>query len=130
MNLLDAAGTWCILVSIVFACRLYCMGAMQTRLGEWHAHLLTVVLSMTAVFLFGAFFLIGNPVEDMALLWWIGGLWLTMSVLFELTLRRLVLGMEWQRALSDYDLRKGRLYSLLLLTVFFTPRASYHLFFI
>ncbi len=102
---------------------------MEARLGEWGAHLLSVVLSMVAVFVLGALFLVDYPLSTDDSLWWMGSLWLGLSVGFELLLRRLVLGMEWGGVFFDYNLRRGRFYSLILLTVFFTPSASYHLFF-
>lgn len=129
MNLLAAMGIWCLFVCAVFACRLYCHGSMEARLGEWRAHLLTVVMSCGVVFLLGALFLADTPVADNASLLGIGTLWLVMSVAFELLLRRVLLGMEWPRVFVDYNLRQGRLYSMILLTVFFTPLTSYHLLF-
>ena len=129
MNLLAAMGIWCLFVCAAFACRLYCHGSMEGRLGEWRAHLLSVVMISGAVFLLGALFLAGSPLLDNATLLGIGALWLVMSVAFELLLRRVVLGMEWPGVFADYNLCRGRLYSLLLLTVFFTPLTSYHLFF-
>ena len=129
MNLFAAIGVWCLFVCAAFACRLYCHGSMEPRLGEWRAHLLSVVLSSGMVFLLGALFLADYPVEGNPSLLWLGGLWLALSVAFELLLRRFILGMEWPRVFFDYNLRHGRLYSLILLTVFFTPLASYHLFF-
>jgi hypothetical protein len=130
MNLLAAIGVWCLFVCAVFACRLYCHGSMEARLGEWRAHILSVVSSAAVVFLLGTLFLADYPIEGDATLLWMGGLWLGMSLLFELLLRRWILGMEWAHAFFDYNLKQGRFYSLLLLTVFFTPLASYHLFFV
>lgn len=129
LNLLETIGIWCLFVCAVFACRLYCQGSMEARLGVWGAHLLSVVLSSSAIFLLGALFIADYSVEGNAPLLWIGGLWLGLSVAFELLLRRFILGMEWSGVFFDYNLRRGRFYSLLLLTVFFTPAASYHLFF-
>lgn len=129
MNLLAAMGVWCLFVCAVFACRLYCHGSMEARLGEWYTHLLSVVSSSAAVFLLGALFLADYPVDGDGSLLWLGTLWLGMSVIFELLLRRVVLGMAWPQVFFDYNLRRGRLYVLLLLTVFITPLASYRLLF-
>lgn len=40
--------------------------------------------------------------------WQIGGLWLSLMLLFELGLGKL-LGLSWQQLLADYDLRQGGL---------------------
>lgn len=129
MNLLEAIGVWCLFVCATFACRLYCQGSVEAHLGEWRAHALFVLASSVAVFFLGTVFLIDHPVEGNASLLWMGGLWLGLSLVFELVLCRVVLGLLWSRTFRDYNLRRGRLYPLLLLVVFSTPLASYHLFF-
>jgi hypothetical protein len=129
MQILAAMGVWCLFVCAAFACRLYCQGSVEARLGERRAHLLFILFSCGAVFLLGALFLRDYPQQDKSSLLWLGGLWLGLSLGFELLLTRVVLGLEWIRIFRDYNLRRGRLYPLLLLTVFFTPLASYHLFF-
>ena len=129
MNILAAIGTWCLFVCAVFACWLYCQGSDEARLGERRAHILFVLVSSVAVFFLGTVSLLDHPVAGNASLLWMGGLWLGLSLAFELLLCRVVLGLEWPRIFRDYNLRRGRIYPLLLLVVFFTPLASYHLFF-
>jgi len=129
MDLLAATGIWCLFVCAVFACRLYCQGSVEARHGEWSAHALFVLVSSVAVFFLGALFLVDQPIEGNGTLLWMGGLWLGLSLAFEMFLCRVVLGLLWSRTLRDYNLRRGRLYPLLLLVVFFTPLTSYHLFF-
>ncbi len=129
MNILAVIGVWCLFVCAAFACWLYCRGSVEARLGELMAHWVFVLASSITVFSLGSIFLIDHPIEDEGSLLWIGGLWFGLSVGFELLLCRVVLGMEWSRLFRDYNLRRGRLYPLLLVTVFFTPLTSYHLFF-
>ncbi len=129
MNILAAIGVWCLFVCATFACWLYCRGSVEARLGELMSHWVFVLASSIAVFFLGSIFLIDYPIEGDGTLLWIGGLWLALSVGFELLLCRVVLGMTWPRLFRDYNLRRGRLYLLLLVTVFFTPLTSYHLFF-
>ena len=129
MEILAVIGIWCLFVCAAFACRLYWIGSVEARLGELRAHVVFVLLSSVAVFILGATFLSDYPVEDDATLFIMGGLWLGLSLGFELLLSRVVLGLEWGRVFRDYNLRRGRFYPLLLVTVFFTPLTSYHLFF-
>ncbi len=51
----------------------------------------------------------------------IGALWLALTVAFEFLFGRHVAGASWESLLADYDLRRGRLWSLVLVTVFFAP---------
>lgn len=129
MNILAAIGVWCLFVCAAFACWLYCRGSVEARLGERKSHLLFVLLSSMAVFFLGTIFLVDHPVEGSGSLLWMGGLWLGLSLAFELFLCRVVLGMRWVHVFRDYNFSQGRIYPLLLLTVFFTPLTSYHLFF-
>lgn len=129
MNLLSAIGIWCLFVCAAFACRLYCQGNIEARLGEKKSHLMFVLVSSAAVFFLGATFISDYPQVDNTSLLLLGSVWLGLSLLFEIFLSRVVLGFEWRLVFSDYNLLRGRLYPLLLLTVFFTPLASYHLFF-
>ena len=129
MNLLAAVGIWCLFVCAAFACRLYCQGSIEARLGEKRAHRMFVVVSSMAVFFLGSTYISDYPMVDDGSLLWLGGLWLGLSLGFEILLSRVVLGLEWGQVFGDYNLRRGRLYPLLLVTVFFTPLASYHLFF-
>jgi hypothetical protein len=129
MQLVAAIGIWSLFVCAAFACRLYCQGGVEARKGERAAHRLFVLMSSVVVFFLGTLFLSDSAQTDNAALLSLGGLWLGLSLLFELWLTRVVLGLAWQRVFRDYNLRRGRLYPLLLVTVFFTPLASYHLFF-
>ena len=56
----------------------------------------------------------------------IGALWLALTVAFELLFGRYVSGASWESLLADYDLRRGRLWSLLLVTILFAPWLASH----
>jgi hypothetical protein len=51
----------------------------------------------------------------------IGVIWATLTLLFEITVGRLIVGASWARLLEDYDLRIGGLMPLGLLIVMFAP---------
>lgn len=51
----------------------------------------------------------------------VGALWLALTVAFEFAFGRNVSGASLESLLADYDLRRGRLWSLVLLTVLFAP---------
>lgn len=129
VELPEAVGIWCLFVCAAFACRLYCKGAIEARAGEWRSHLLYVVMTCVAVFLLGSLFLIDYPYKRIDTMLWLGGLWLVLSIAFEMFLGRYLLGLLWSQVFRDYNLLQGRLYLLVLLTVFFTPLGGYYLFF-
>ena len=45
---------------------------------------------------------------------------------FELLFGRYVSGASWESLLADYDLRRGRLWSLVLVTILFAPWLASH----
>jgi hypothetical protein len=50
----------------------------------------------------------------------VGAIWVVLTVLFEITLGRLM-NLSWQRILSDYDLANGGLMGFGLLFMLFAP---------
>ena len=51
----------------------------------------------------------------------VGGLWLILTLLFELGLGRYGLGYSWERLAEDYDLARGRLLPLGLVVLVLAP---------
>jgi hypothetical protein len=74
-----------------------------------------VILGLT--FLFVRWIRAGSPVRLLA----VGGLWLVLTVLFEFTLGRLVLGLPWEQMWQDYDLPRGGLMPIGLLVMALSP---------
>jgi hypothetical protein len=51
----------------------------------------------------------------------IGALWLALTVAYELLIGRYSAGASWESLLADYDVSRGRLWPLVLVTVLFAP---------
>jgi hypothetical protein len=51
----------------------------------------------------------------------VGALWLVLTVLFEVSFTLLVMGHPMDELLMDYDIFRGRLWLLVLVTTFFAP---------
>ena len=58
-----------------------------------------------------------EPAEQLA----VGLLWVTLTVGFEFAMGRCILKLSWDRLLEDYNLRRGRLWPLLLLVTLLAP---------
>ncbi len=52
---------------------------------------------------------------------WVGSIWLALTVAFEVLFGRYMIGLSWQRILSDYNLLQGGLMPVGLLILFFSP---------
>jgi hypothetical protein len=51
----------------------------------------------------------------------VGAFWLALTMGFEILMGRWMLGLSWARLLEDYNLRRGRLWPLLLLVTLLAP---------
>ena len=51
----------------------------------------------------------------------IGGFWVILTVLFEFVFGHYVIGNPWQKLLADYNILKGRVWSLFLLAELISP---------
>ncbi len=50
-----------------------------------------------------------------------GSIWLVMTVAFEFIAGHYIFGNPWEKLLADYNILKGRVWSLVLLTTFVAP---------
>lgn len=92
------------------------------RIGQLRAHQLGTLL-VCALFLMAITLFVrrARPSTREALC--VGAWWTLLAVGFEFGFGRYVDGLPWSRLLSDYDLSRGRLLSLVWLTVALGPAA-------
>jgi len=91
------------------------------RLRERTAHQLSSVI---AVLLFGLYtwpITARWPPEDSGQALAIGGMWLAMTIAFEFGFGHYMAGHSWRKLFSDYNLLRGRVWSLVLAGIFFLP---------
>ena len=59
--------------------------------------------------------------------WLVGAAWVLWTVAFEFLAGRYVFGYPWQRLVADYDLRRGRIWVLVLVTNLLAPPTVFSL---
>jgi len=57
----------------------------------------------------------------------VGGIWVGLTIFFEIVFGRFVARHAWAKLVADYDLRQGRVWPLLLLWLLVLPYLSYRL---
>lgn len=94
----------------------------RPKVGELHAHQISTALASGAFFCL-AFFMLKQKVAqlDMTKLLLIGGWWIGLTMLFEFAFGHYVMKKTWKNLFYDYNLRKGRVWSLFLLTELMSP---------
>lgn len=90
--------------------------------GELRAHQLSTITAALAFFML-VYTLLRDKIFSTSRieLLLIGILWVVMTVLFEFGFGRYVDKLSWEKLLTDYNIFKGRVWSLFLLIICFTP---------
>ena len=96
-------------------------GVLVPRMGETVGRALSSV-TLSAAILVMAWLTIGWLAPRSAEgAWRIGGLWLALTLAFELLAGHYLFGTPWSTLLADYDLRRGRIWVLVLITTAVAP---------
>jgi hypothetical protein len=116
-----ATVTWLLLFAVMFANGAIRVLFLQPRLGEEVARQVASLTGVALVLLVSWLFVRLSPEAGLAQLWWVGVTWLTATVTFEFLSGHFVSGLSWQALLADYSILRGRLWSLILISVCLGP---------
>lgn len=114
--------TWLLFIPVVVLNGALREAVYKPFTGELAAHQISTVLASVA-FVTLAYFRLKNhllPVPN-GILYRIGLMWVGLTVLFETCLGLFIVGDTWDKLLHDYNIFAGRIWSLFLLVVLFTP---------
>ena len=114
--------TWLLFIPLVILNGAVREAVYKPVAGELAAHQISTVIA-TAAFLALAYFRLRSQLSTVPkhILYRIGLAWVAFTVLFEIGLGRFILDASWEKLFWDYNLLAGRVWSLFLLVVFFTP---------
>jgi hypothetical protein len=116
-----ATLAWLLLFVVMFANGAIRVLVLQPRLGENTARQVASLSGIALVLLVSWLFVRGSPLAKPAELFWVGVAWLCATVGFEFLFGRYVSGLSWRALLADYDVLRGRLWSLVLISVCLGP---------
>lgn len=116
-----SAMMWLLLLAAMTANGFFRVLVLQPRLGEHQARQLASVLGVCIILTLAALFVQRLADPTAAQLVGIGALWVGLTVAFELVFGRYVSGLSWEALLADYDVTRGRLWPLVLLTTLLAP---------
>ena len=119
---LYALGIWFIFVIAGILNGIFRETYIAPRVGEHAGHVISTII-LVCVILIVTYLFISNMKIDYAKtdLLIIGALWLLLTILFEFVFGHFVMGNSWNTLLADYNILKGRVWSLVLLTTFIAP---------
>jgi hypothetical protein len=94
---------------------------LAPRTGDFQARQVSVVTGTLLIFGIAWLFIRWVQAGTTARLLAVGVFWVALTVLFEVGLGRLVLGLPWERLAEDYHLSRGGFMGLGLLVMAFSP---------
>ena len=116
-----AVVTWVILFAVMFANGAARVVVLQRHLGEDRARQIASLTGLVLVFLVSWLFVRATPEATLRQLLWIGAVWLAGTLAFEFLFGHFVSGLSWMDLLADYNILKGRLWSLILVSICLAP---------
>jgi hypothetical protein len=116
-----AIAGWLVLLVFMLANGAARVIVLQPRLGEDRARQIASLTGLGVVLVSSWAFVRLSPRATLSELRWVGVAWLALTIAFELLFGRFVSGMSWTALLDDYDVRRGRLWPLILLGVLLGP---------
>lgn len=119
---LYAVGVWLVLTVLAILNGLLRNATYARAVGEYAGHVLSSLIFVAVVFAVTyAFLRLARVDYGLGDLLVVGAIWLAMSVAFEFLFGYYVVGHPWSRLLADYNILRGRVWSLVLLAVFLAP---------
>jgi hypothetical protein len=116
-----ASLAWLLLFVVMFANGAIRVLVLQPRLGEDRARQVASLSGVALVLFVSWLFVRFSPGASSAQLWRVGVAWLIATVAFESLFGRFVSGQSWPVVFEDYDILRGRLWSLILISACFGP---------
>jgi hypothetical protein len=119
-----AVLAWLVLLVLMFANGTLRVLVLQPRLGEETARQVASLTGLAIVLVASAAFVRFVPEGATGRQWLgVGLLWLALTLAFEFLFGHFVSGMSWAALLEDYDVRRGRLWVLVLFGTLLGPWA-------
>ena len=119
---LYAFGVWIVFVIAAIFNGYFRNAFLQPRVGTQVGHIISTIILVCFILLVTFLFFSNVKIPyTKADLLAVGAFWLVLTVLFEFVFGHYVVGHPWSTLLADYNILKGRIWSLVPLTTFIAP---------
>ncbi len=118
---------WFVLLVLAVLNGTFRQAVLLPRFGDGPAHALSTVLLCILIFTVSWFSVDYLRVETTREAWLVGLLWLGLTVAFEFMAGHYLFGNPWPKLLADYNLARGRIWVLVLLTDLLAPLGAFWL---
>jgi hypothetical protein len=113
--------SWLLLCVVMFANGAIRVVVLQPRLGEDRARQVASLSGVVLVLIVSWLFVRASSAAPPSQLLRVGVGWLVATLAFELLFGHFVSGLGWSALLADYDITRGRLWPLILVSVCLGP---------
>ena len=121
-------GTWFLFMILAIVNAGIRNGVYKPIVGDLLAHQIStvifIVLILFVTYIIFRFITIKLTDNETLLM---GFLWLVFTMAFEFLAGHYIFGNSWEKIFADYNILKGRIWSLVLVTLFFAPYISHRL---
>lgn len=121
MLLIKALGIWFLLAALAVVNGAIRIFLILPVLGEQSAHVAGTIIFLIIQFIVIYIFIKKTSVTSIKELISIGLLWLLLTIAFEFVFGHYVMNHSWEKLFADYNILKGRLWSLVLLNNIAAP---------
>lgn len=119
MFLLRALAVWLVIMCVEFIHGVLRALYLAPLVGDFQARQISVLLGSLLILTIAYLFVRWIRADTTASLLMVGLVWLALTVAFELSFGRFIVGLAWERIASDYDVPHGGLllFGLIVLTL-------------
>jgi hypothetical protein len=121
MVLIKALGIWFLLAVLAILNGTIRTFLILPALGEQAAHVAGTIIFLLLQFIVIYFFIKKSSITGTKELILIGLFWLLLTIAFEFVFGHYVMKHSWEKLLADYNIFKGRIWSLVLLNNLAAP---------
>lgn len=115
-------GTWFLFMIFAIINAGLRNGIYKPIIGDLRAHQLSTIIFVAIILIITYLvFKFSNLRLNTQEAFIIGTIWLILTICFEFLAGHYAFGNSWERLIADYNILKGRIWSLVLITIFFSP---------
>ena len=124
-------GTWFLFMILAIINAVIRNGVFKPKFGELVAHQIsTIIFILLILFVTYLVFRFSNIELSNTETILIVAIWLISTIIFEFIAGYFVFGNSWEKLFADYNILRGKIWSLVLITLLFAPYISKRLFLI
>lgn len=119
--MMRASAVWLLIVVVAVINGGIRQALISPRTGDTVGHAISTIMLCAAILLLCWVTIEWMRPATRREVWWIGALWVTLTLAFEFLAGHYVFGTPWRQLLADYNVFRGRIWVLVLITTAIGP---------